>query len=301
LRHYVIHLNIYFIKNGNTKSNALFGAHRSKVNTGMKKLFLGTSNFLMLLYVTIVRDIRKNDGNALVGLFKEIMQTLMMIAVFYAMINVLGLRGVAVRGNFILYLLTGIFLFLTHIKAVGKVAGSGSATNQMLNHAPVSTLMLILAAALSTLYIQILAMGVILFFTHVLIEEITFYSFKGFMLCLTLGWSSGVAIGLVFLSLSQFFPTAIGLVTMLYQRSNMVFSGKMFLANTLPGYLLPMFLWNPLFHLIDQSRGYTFINYTPRYTNLTYPIILTFVFIIVGMMLEHWARKYVSASWASRR
>lgn len=267
----------------------------------MTKLFLGTANFLMLLYVTIVRDIRKNDGNALIGLVKEIMQTLIMIAVFYAMINILGLRGVAVRGSFILYLLTGIFLFFTHIKAVGKVAGSGSATNQMLNHAPVSTMMLILAAALSALYIQILAMAVILLLAHVLIEPITFYSFKGFMLCLTLGWASGVSIGLVFLALSPFLPTVIGLITMLYQRANMVFSGKMFLANTLPGYMLPMFMWNPLFHLIDQSRGYAFINYTPRYTNLTYPIILTFVFLILGMMLEHWARKYVSASWASRR
>ena len=81
----------------------------------------------------------------------------------------------------------------------------------------------------------------------------------------------------------------------------MVFSGKMFLASTLPGYLLPMFIWNPLFHSIDQARGYTFVNYNARVTNLTYPIVVTLVLILVGMMIEHWARKYVSESWSRRQ
>jgi ABC-type polysaccharide/polyol phosphate export permease len=229
------------------------------------------------------------------------MQTMIMVGVFYFMMNIVGLREAAVRGNFVLYLMTGIFLFMTHVKAVGKISGSGSATNPMLKHAPVSTLLLILSAALSTLYIQILAMGMILLMAHVLIEPIAFYDFKGFMYCFFIAWSSGAAIGLVFLALSPFAPTLISLITMIYQRANMIFSGKMFLASTLPNFVLPMFLWNPLFHAIDQARGYTFINYNPRVTNLTYPIIIAVVFFFIGMMLEHWARKYVSESWARRQ
>jgi hypothetical protein len=31
-------------------------------------------------------------------------------------------------------------------------------------------------------------------------------------------------------------------------------------ANTMPYFMLAMFDWNPLFHLIDQARGFTFIN-----------------------------------------
>ncbi len=267
----------------------------------MTRTFLGTLNFLSLLYFSIVRDIRQSDGNALRGLFKEIMQTMIMVGVFYFMINIVGLRAAAVRGNFILYLMTGIFLFMTHIKAVGKISGSGSATNPMLKHAPVSTLLLILSAALSTLYIQILAMGLILLMAHVLIEPIAFYDFKGFMYCFFIAWASGAAIGLVFLALKPFAPTLMGLITMVYQRANMIFSGKMFLASTLPSFILPMFLWNPLFHAIDQARGFTFINYNPRVTNLAYPIIIAIVFLFIGMMLEHWARKYVSESWSRRQ
>jgi ABC-type polysaccharide/polyol phosphate export permease len=39
------------------------------------------------------------------------------------------------------------------------------------------------------------------------------------------------------------------------QRANMIASGKMFVANALPGFMLAMFGWNPLFHCIDQARG----------------------------------------------
>ncbi|KAB7614549.1 ABC transporter permease [Amylibacter sp. SFDW26] len=267
----------------------------------MSKTLRGTLRFLSLLYHSIVNDIKKSDGNALRGLFMEIMQIMVMLVIFYAMISILNLRGAAVRGNFILFLMTGIFLFMTHIKAVGKIAGSGNATNPMLKHAPVSTLLLIISAAFSALYIQFLAMGVILLIAHVLIEPIVFFDFKGFMMCFFIAWGSGASIGLVFLALMPFMPRIITIIKTVYQRANMIFSGKMVLANTMPGYILPMFLWNPLFHSIDQARGYTFINYSPKTTNLEYPLILTCVFLLLGMLLEHWARKYVSESWANRQ
>ena len=30
--------------------------------------------------------------------------------------------------------------------------------------------------------------------------------------------------------------------------------------------MLTIFDWNPLFHTIDQARGFTFINYNPHYS-----------------------------------
>lgn len=81
----------------------------------------------------------------------------------------------------------------------------------------------------------------------------------------------------------------------------MIFSGKMFLASMMPGHMLVFFIWNPLFHTIDQARGYAFVNYTAKVTTLTYPIALSLSLIMVGMMLEHWARKYASSSWDARR
>ena len=53
------------------------------------------------------------------------------------------------------------------------------------------------------------------------------------------------------------------LVQTVFKRLNMVASGKMFVANSLPGSVLVMFTWNPLFYVIDQARGFAFINYLP--------------------------------------
>lgn len=259
------------------------------------------AGFLRLLYFSIVQDIRKSDGNAIRGLLKSILQTLLLMAVFIAMMEIMDMRRMAIRGNFILYMISGIFLFFVHVGTVGKVSGSGDPTNSMLLHAPVTTLLLILSGAFSVVYIQVLSVSVILLFTHILYEPVFFYNFKGFALCFFGAWFSGLAIGLLFLSLQQFLPHIMPIVSSVYRRANMIFSGKMFVANTLPSFMLPLFDWNPLFHLIDQARGHVFINYSPYFTNIQYPFYVSFVLIAIGLMFEHWGRKYVSASWSARR
>jgi ABC-type polysaccharide/polyol phosphate export permease len=81
----------------------------------------------------------------------------------------------------------------------------------------------------------------------------------------------------------------------------MVFSGKMFVANQTPMYILSIFMWNPLFHCIDQTRGFMFLNYEPRYTSITYPIVTTFVLIVIGLMADRFTEKHASASWNAKR
>ena len=74
----------------------------------------------------------------------------------------------------------------------------------------------------------------------------------------------------------------------------------MILANTLPPTMLALFDWNPLFHIIDQARGFAFINYNPRNSNLDYPITLTIVFFVLGLIIQYYTNKRVSASWFAR-
>ena len=64
----------------------------------------------------------------------------------------------------------------------------------------------------------------------------------------------------------------------------MIASDKMFVANTLPSFMLVMFDWNPLFHLIDQARGFTFINYFPRNSNWEYAVYVAIALIMLGLM-----------------
>ncbi len=80
-----------------------------------------------LIFHDSVRNIRKGHRHALIGLLMNMLQTLLFVGIFYVMFTVLGMRTLAVRGDFLLYLLSGIFLFMTHNKTLKAVMGAGSA------------------------------------------------------------------------------------------------------------------------------------------------------------------------------
>ncbi|MEO0862639.1 MAG: ABC transporter permease [Pseudomonadota bacterium] len=256
---------------------------------------------LELIFHATVRQVRKGHGNGLMALLMAVLQTLIFVAAFYLLFALLGLRGAAIRGDFLLYLMSGIFLFLTHTKAMGAVAGSEGPASPMMKHAPMNTAVAICASALSALYLQVLSAAIVLYGVHVIWQPVVIANPIGAGLMFLLAWFSGVAIGLVLLALKPWFPNFVGILSTVYARANMVFSGKMFVANSLPGFMLPFFTWNPLFHAIDQARDATFVNYNAHYTNWMYPLILSLILILVGLMGEFYTKRHTSASWYAGR
>ncbi len=264
-------------------------------------LFSSGLNTLWLIYHNTVRTVRKSHGNAVVALLMSILQAVMLVAVFYVMFTVLGLRSMAVRGDFLLYIMSGIFLFMTHVKTLGAVLGSEGPSSQMMKHLRMNTAIAIFSAALSTLYIQTLTVVIILFFYNAGWGPIEIYQPVPAYGMLLISWFTGGAIGMVFLALKPWFPGFVQIVSQLVIRANMFASGKMFLANTLPAYMIAMFDWNPLFHTIDQARGFMFINYNPHFSSISYPIYVGLACMTLGLMGEFYTRKHVSLSWDARR
>ncbi|MGB7319383.1 MAG: ABC transporter permease [Planktotalea sp.] len=257
--------------------------------------------FCELVYHNIVRTIRKTHGNALMSIAMNLMQMIIFVLAFYFMFSILGLRGAVLRGDFMVYIMTGIFLFMTHIKTVAAVSGSEGPASPMMKHAPMNTSISIAAAALSQLYIQMLSLVVIMFAYHVLVTPFEIQSVTGVMFMILLAWFTAVAVGMVFLAIKPWSPGFSSLLSTIYQRANMIASGKMFVANTLTPQLLNMFDWNPLFHCIDQSRGYAFVNYSPRNSSWEYAFYVGVIFLMIGMMGEFYTRKHASASWSARQ
>ena len=116
-----------------------------------------------------------------------------------------------------------------------------------------------------------------------------------------LAWFAGCCIGLPLYALKPWFPNVATIATTIYSRVNMIASGKMFVVNVIPATMRNMFDWNPLFHIIDQCRGYTFINYNPRHTDYGYALQVALVFLAVGLMAEFYTRRQASASWSAGR
>lgn len=261
--------------------------------------FQAAINMGEVIYVATVRSVRQSHSNALIGLIINMTQTMMLVAVFYLMFTILG-KGARIQGDFLLYIMSGIFLYMTHVKSMGAVAGSAGPTSSMMQHAPMNTFVSIASAALGALYLQFLSMAVVLSVYELWTGNVEFYYWPGALGMFFLAWFSGVSVGMIFLALKPWFPQFSNIATMLYTRANMLASGKMFVANSMPAYMLVMFTWNPLFHIIDQARGFTFVNYYPHHSNTTYPLVVSLVLLVIGLLGENYTRKHASISWGAR-
>ena len=265
---------------------------RSKASSGFA--------MLELVFHAAVRNIRKSHGNAIWGLLLSIIQSLTMVLVFLVMMSLLGMRSSAIRGDYLLYIMSGVFMYMTHSKTLQAVAKCDGPTSSMMKHAPMNVIIAIAAAALAALYQQVLSAAVILYFYHVVITPITIDQPVGMMAMFLLSWGSGIAIGMVFKAATPWAPDFFGLLTTIYARANMIASGKMFVANMMPTATLAYFDWNPLFHTIDQGRGFIFLNYNPHYTSIGYPLKVTLILMLLGLMGESYTRKFASLSWGAR-
>ena len=270
---------------------------KTRVN---KSMFQASMAFMELLFHSIVRDIRTSSGNAVLGLALVILQSLLMLAIFFALFSVLGMKSALIRGDFVIFLLTGIFLFLTHNKAVSSAQGALAPIGGMTLHAPISTPLNILSAVIASLYTQLLGFSLILLVVHILRGGLEFYHPTGLIFPFFMAWASGVAIGLMFGALRPFAPKFIPMLALLYRRANMITSGKIMPVNYMSASMVAWFDWNPLFHTIDQARGAAFVNYFPRHTNMEYPVYLSLSLIMFAMMVEFWLRKNMSSSWGKR-
>jgi len=257
--------------------------------------------FMDVVYHGAVRSIRRTDGNALVGLVKSMSQTIVMVGVFYIALSFMGGRKAAIRGDYFMYMMTGIFMFMTHIKTIAAVSGAEGPTSPMMQHAPMNTLVAILSAALSTLYIQCLALFVMLFVYHMAYAPVVIDNVPGAMGMVLLAWYTGAANGLIFLAIKPWYPGPSAMVQQMYTRANLFASGKMMVGNSIPFWLLPYFTWNPLFHVIDQTRGYVFINYNPHYSSWEYAFWFATALLMAGFIGEGYTRRHASLSWYAKR
>lgn len=256
---------------------------------------------LQLSFVAAVRQVRQSHRNAVWSIALRVLQSVVFIAAFYLMFTVLGQRALSVRGDFMLYLLTGIFAYLTHIQAVRAIMSAEGPTSPMMQHAPMNTLVAILSAALSSLYMQTVTLLVLLLFMHTVFNPVVIHDWAGAFMMFLLAWSTGCVVGLVLMALQPWAPEVVNVLQLIYIRANMIASGKMFVANMMPTSLIALFDWNPLFHVIDQARGFVFVNYFPHHSNWQYPLYFTLVVLVVGFMGEAYTRKHASASWTAGR
>ncbi len=260
-----------------------------------KSMFFGVLEFLDLIFHSVVREVRTQSGNATFGILKEVTNIAIFMGIFY-MISVFMGRGAAIRGSLIMFLLTGIILFLTHIKAIASVRGASTATSAIMMHAPMTVILSILAKAFAGLYLQFVAVLLVVTVLWVFGADLSVQNPGGLVLPMFFSWASGIAVGMLFMIVAPVIPFFVNTFSPLYQRAQMFTSGKFLPAAYMPGAMVGWFSWNPLFHTIDQARVAVFVNYNSDVTSMAYPIWFTVVALTIGLMGEFWTRRNLSKS-----
>jgi ABC-type polysaccharide/polyol phosphate export permease len=206
-----------------------------------------------------------------------------------------------IRGDFIFFLLSGIFLYRMHVRTFQATSGMDGEMDGTMKHMQASTPVKVLSGAFGSLYMQLLTILTIVFVYYLIIGHIAIDDPVGALGMVIVSWLTAVCIGVLFMTLTPWSPGIMGKAKMIYVRLMFITSGKMFLGNTIPDSLLPYFDWNPLFHIIDQARGFIFINYYPHKTSLIYPLKVCIVLLILGMMFDFVTRRSASVSWGKSR
>ncbi|MBL9055209.1 MAG: ABC transporter permease, partial [Rhodobacteraceae bacterium] len=94
--------------------------------------------FLELIYHVTIRNLRKSHGNAVYGMVMNVVQAALMVLIFVVMFWVMGMKSSPIRGDFILYVMSGVFMFQTHTKTLGAVSLADGPTSAMMMHAPMN-------------------------------------------------------------------------------------------------------------------------------------------------------------------
>ncbi|MEL6426360.1 MAG: hypothetical protein AAFQ33_13005, partial [Pseudomonadota bacterium] len=162
-----------------------------------RTLWEATQSFLDVLYISIVREFRSATGGAMLAFLMAIAQPMLLFAVFWIAYTILGRTGL-IRGDFLLFMMTGIFLFIVHIKAVQVMKKSGGGLSGMIFYAKTSAMLGILASAIHALYLNILAITVIMGTAYLLRGYLEVYDPAGLIGPFFFAWTSGLAVGVLF-------------------------------------------------------------------------------------------------------
>ena len=238
------------------------------------------------LFHYAVGMVRQESGSTSMGFLKALLENLFMF--FSIMIIMLLLRGIGVniRGEFGFFVLSGVALFMLHNKIITALMLK-KGTDPMLAILSISRGMMILGAIIHTVYMQFFVTCILFFGCVIIYGTVPVFDWNMLIFCylLTILWS--VSLGSIFLALLPLSPEIFKKIAMMYRRVGMVTSGKMIPGNLLGlmGRFQGLFLFNPLFHLIDQSRGAMFQHYVPNVSNIYFPIQMSAAVFAVSSII----------------
>lgn len=246
--------------------------------------FNGALNYGFLIWALTVRALREASGGAIIGVLKGILMAFTFCIAFYLLMSFMGLAGLTVRGDMMVFILIGVgFFFAMKFTMIAAMKAMQSSW-KMAAHPHLSPILFVYADSVGAFYNWFLAIVVIFIGNSLVTGHFELETPILFFPIFFVTWLTGVGLGMVIGFLLFYFSWAMLLKRVMFKIMFFT-SGKFTNANVLPGEMLAIMKLNPLFHLIDQMRDAAFVNYTAHHTNLVYPTIFCFILLLAGHLL----------------
>ena len=106
------------------------------------------------------------------------------------MFQVLGATGSALQGDFVIFIISGVFLFMIQISAIMGAATAEGPAFPMMQHIPMNMVIAVSSAALGSCYMQLLSIIVILGFYYLAFTPFVIEEPLGTFMKFALAWFS---------------------------------------------------------------------------------------------------------------
>ena len=243
---------------------------------------------LRVIVALVLRETRTTFGNSTLGYLWAIMTPALGVALLVSIFN-FAARQPPFGQSLALFFATGLLTFDFYSKLSNKIMTVIDANKALLLY-PVVT-------ETST----IIARFVLITNTYFVIMWIFFGSLVVFGLANSPSFP--IQLSLAFLAIALL-GLGIGLMNMMIMsiwqswsriwpiinRPMFFISGIFYVPSLLPDYALKYLTWNPVLHLIEWVRSSYYPNYDSRVLSCSYVIILSFLFIFIGLYAERFLR-----------
>ena len=234
-----------------------------------------------VLQAVVCREIKSRYAGDAVGYFWVYATPLAWIAVIYSAFVLLG-RRVPTDTDTISFILSGIIPYMAFRFGISGVIRARSSYRQVVETMGVDRNLVYLGVSvvegynILLLYAVLLAANMLAFGKLELDNLLA--ALSGMLLACVLGASFGYAV-VAFSSKSEVLVRSVPVVL----RPMFYISGVFYTANELPSFLAAALAWNPLFHVIEYMRTGLFLSYESEFAIVAYPLLLSMLFISVGM------------------
>ena len=148
------------------------------------------------------------------------MQTVISILAFHFIFQPIGIRTSFTTGDYMLYIISGIAMYITHNSAVMVMVGAEGPASTMLQLAPMNALISIWPSSLRALYTQVIKLSTILLIHHLAINPVGIdHPIATFGIYLV-SWFTVVTVGTVLLDLTPWHPGFVGALKMVLPRQH---------------------------------------------------------------------------------